>query len=179
MTCIVGIADGKSGKVFLAGDRGASTDDTILASQDPKIARRGAFVIGYAGNYGLGQLMLHGFKIPPLPRNKNPLLPFMRTTFHDAFIRLIEKTKYKMEVAHEDTQSGFLLGVRGELFEYEPIDGQMAQFEESTLGAGAQIALGALYATKGMNPEDRVKLAVGAACFYSTSCREPIDFLML
>ena len=175
MTCIVGVAH--KGKVYMAGDRGASTDETILASQDPKIARRGSFVIGYAGNYGLGQLMLHGLKMPVLPRRKSSLLPFMRTTFHDSFLRLIEKTKYKMELAHEDTQSGFLIGVRDELFEYEPIDGQMAQFEETTLGAGGQIALGVLYATQGMNPEDRVKLAVGAACFYSTSCREPIDFL--
>lgn len=176
MTCVVGIAH--EGTVYLSGERGASTDETIIASQDPKIARRGSFIIGYAGNYGLGQLMLHGLNMPALPRGKKNLLPYMRTQFHAAFVSLMEKSKYKMELAHEDTQSGFLIGVRGQLFEYEPIDGQMALFDETAIGSGANMAFGCLYATRGMNPEDRVRLAVAAACEYSTSCREPIDVLI-
>jgi ATP-dependent protease HslVU (ClpYQ) peptidase subunit len=176
MTCIVAVTH--EGSVYMAGERGASTDDTILPSQDPKIARRGGFIIGYAGNYGLGQLMLHGLKIPPLPRRKGSLLPFMRTTFHQAFITAIEKSKYKMELTQEDTQSGFLIGVRGQLFEYEPIDGQMALFEETAIGSGAAFAFGSLFSTRGMDAEDRVKLATAAACQYSTSCCEPIDVLV-
>lgn len=175
MTCIVGIK--AEGRIHMAGDRGASTDETILVSEDPKIARRGGFIIGYAGNYGLGQLMLYGLKLPSVPRRKGSLITFMRTTFHDTFIRAVEKSKYKMEINHDDTQSSFLIGVRDELFEYEPLDGQMAVFEETAIGAGAPIAFGSLYATKGMHAEDRVKLAVAAACFYSTSCREPIDYI--
>jgi len=176
MTCIVAVAH--EGKVYLAGDRGASTDDTILPSKDRKIERRGAFVIGYAGNYGLGQLMLHGLKMPPLRSRGGDLLPYMRTTFHRHFITCVERSKYKIDPAHEDTQSSFLIGVRGQLFEYEPLDGQMAVFDETAIGAGAQFAFGVLFATRGMNPEDRVRLAVAAACEYSPSCCEPIDVLI-
>jgi hypothetical protein len=103
----------------------------------------------------------------------------MRTQYHRAFSQTVEKSKYKIDAAHDDTQSSFLIGIKGQLFEYEPLDGQMAVFDETAIGAGAAFAFGSLFATRGMHPEDRVRLAVAAACRYSPSCCGPIDVLVV
>ena len=37
-------------KVYMAGDRGASDDGTILALEAPKVWKTGPYLIGYAGS---------------------------------------------------------------------------------------------------------------------------------
>jgi 20S proteasome alpha/beta subunit len=173
MTCVVAVV--KDDVVHMAADRGASDDSVMLVSNDKKILKRAGYLIGYAGNYGLGQLIQHGLVLPRPPRNY--LLKFMRTDFHKAVQATIKKYDYQLTYQHEDSQSDFLIGVKGELFEYDPLSGQVAPFEETAIGAGAEIALGSLYSTRNSKtPDKRVFIAVKAACYYSTSCREPIDY---
>lgn len=176
MTCVVALT--KDGVVHMAADRGASDDSVMLVSNDSKISKRSGYLIGYAGNYGLGQLIQHALVLPRPPRTN--LLRFMRTDFHKAVHAALKKFDYQLTYQHEDSQTDFLIGVRGQLFEFDPLSGQFAPFTETAIGAGAEIAFGSLFSTKGLkDPARRVKLAVQAACHYSTSCREPIDYEVL
>ena len=47
MTCIAVVRH--EDKVYMAGDRGASDDGTILALEAPKVWKIGPYLIGYAG----------------------------------------------------------------------------------------------------------------------------------
>jgi len=46
-------------------------------------------------------------------------------------------------------------------------------------GCGAELALGALYATRGRPPAERVRIACEAAVAHSTGCGGPLDLLQL
>ena len=48
MTCIAVVRH--EDKVYMAGDRGASDDGTILALEAPKVWKIGPYLIGYAGS---------------------------------------------------------------------------------------------------------------------------------
>lgn len=175
MTCVVAIV---GEQIHMAADRGASDDSVMLVSEDSKIIKRAGYLIGYAGNYGLGQLVQHGVVLPRPPRSN--LLRFMRTDFHKSVHSALKRFDYSLTYQHEDSQTDFLIGVRGHLFEYEPLSGQVAPFSETAIGAGGEIALGSLFSTRGQKDlKKRVTLAAQAACAYSVSCALPIDYEVL
>ena len=49
MTCIAGIM--KDGKVYLAGERGASEGNYIVPIDKPKIWKTGPYIFGFAGTF--------------------------------------------------------------------------------------------------------------------------------
>ncbi len=49
MTCIAVVRDPATNKIYMAGDRGASDDGTILSLTSPKVWKLGPYLIGYAG----------------------------------------------------------------------------------------------------------------------------------
>lgn len=175
MTCVVAVV---GEQVHMAADRGASDDSVMLVSNDSKLIKRSGYLIGYAGNYGLGQLIQHAVILPRPPRTN--VLRFMRTDFHKAVQAAMKRFDYQLTHQHEDSQSDFLVAVRGQLFEYEPLSGQVAPFSETAIGAGGEIALGSLFTSKGQKDlRKRVVTAVEAACAYSVSCSKPIDYEIL
>jgi hypothetical protein len=66
MTCIVVVKH--EDKVYMAGDRGASDDGTILALDAPKVWKIGPYLIGYAGSMD-GERIRYNFK-PTAPNIK-------------------------------------------------------------------------------------------------------------
>ena len=68
----------------------------------------------------------------------------------------------------------FLLGYRGRLFEVDS-DFQVGESVDGTaaVGCGAEVALGSLYTSRGMAPEDRILNALLAAEFYAPGVRGP------
>jgi hypothetical protein len=50
MTCIAVVRDEINNKIYMAGERGASDDGTILALSSPKVWKLGPYLIGYAGS---------------------------------------------------------------------------------------------------------------------------------
>jgi len=122
MTCIVGIVDNLSTprKVYMAADSGASDDSIILPIMDPKIQRNGKYLIGYAGETGLGQL-LHSIDLPdPNGIPNKELTKFLRTKFCLAFKNAMNL--YSPSTSPADDKDGgvlALIAVRGRLFEFD------------------------------------------------------------
>jgi 20S proteasome alpha/beta subunit len=172
MTCIIAISNGK--KVYMGGERGHSDSHTLVSSSQPKIFDVGSYLIGYAGNTGIGQAVIHNFEFPAV---KTPniykhmtgvFIPSLRTFIKDNDIKLPE---------NEDDAASFLVGVKGRVYEIDTSDLQCVEYDEVCVGSGASYAYGSLYSTKEYNSLERIKAGIEAAILYSPSCQYPIDIL--
>ena len=169
MTCIVGIADGS--QVVIGGDRSMGDESVTLSTLRPKVVKIGEYIIGYSGSMGIGQLM-HCITIPPPSKD-----PFITIRFN-----VVEEMKKAIEsyaAYNENNETDFLIGVRGRLFELNTEDWQVAEYAESAVGSGGQIALGSLHSTKNIYTDNtlRVSLALAAAIDLSPGCLGPVDIV--
>lgn len=171
MTCVAGLVH--DGKVYLGGDSAAVLDNDLAVRNDPKVFRDGPYVIGFSGSFRVGQLARHAFD-PPDPPIKN-LTEFMVTTFVDS-LRDTLKTGNVNELP-DDTS--LLVGVRGQLFEVGA-DWQIGEYCDgyTSIGCGANLAIGSLYSTAGMAPRTRIQTALGAAERGSAGVRGPFTVVV-
>jgi ATP-dependent protease HslVU (ClpYQ) peptidase subunit len=184
MTCIVGLEH--EGSVYVGGDSAAITDGTlaITCRADEKVFIDDAqdFIMGFCGSYRIGQLLRYAFVAPDQPMRKDDMA-YMVTDFIDA-VRAMQKDKGSMKKENEleEHDAAFMVGYNGRLYVVES-DFQVGRPGEgyAALGCGGEIALGAMYATRGskMKPEDRIKLALEAASEYSAGVRPPFHILKL
>jgi ATP-dependent protease HslVU (ClpYQ) peptidase subunit len=179
MTCIVSVVDNSfpTPRVWMGADSGASDDSIILAVKDTKVLKNGKYLIGYAGDPGLGQL-LHSIELPdPTNVKQENLLKFMRLSFAKAFKDAVDFYSPHPAAGDKDEESGVsaLIAVKGRLFEFDSGDYQLNEFEECAIGSGAHFAFGVLYASTGHKDQrKRVQKAIECAIKFSPSCLDPI-----
>jgi ATP-dependent protease HslVU (ClpYQ) peptidase subunit len=179
ITCIVGIVDNSfpTPRVLMGADSGASDDSIILPVKDRKIIKNGKYLIGYAGDPGLGQL-LHSIELPdPTNIKQENLLKFMRLSFAKTYKDAVDFYSPHPAAGDKDEESGVaaLIGVKGRLFEFDSSDYQLNEYDECAIGSGAMFAFGVLYATSGYKDQKkRISKAVECAIKYSPSCLDPI-----
>lgn len=173
MTCIVAISDGS--KVYMAGDRGHSDSQTIVSSTRPKIFDVGSYLIGYAGNSGVGQAVVYNFEFPPVGKTHNidrhmlqVFIPKLRSFVTDNNIKLPDD---------DDNNAGFIVGVKGRVYEIDLTDFQCTEYTEVAIGSGSSYAYGSLYSSRDNKPGDRITQSLEAAILYSPTCAGPIDIL--
>jgi ATP-dependent protease HslVU (ClpYQ) peptidase subunit len=162
LTCIVGIVE--KGKVWVGGDSLGSRGGTKVYITGGKVTTRGEFVIGTCGPCRTVNLARHVFEPPPLVTDAD-VDAYMAKDFAEAWRACVKENGLIQTEEGAESQMGMLLvGVRGFLYE---IDGYFSAVRPANgytaIGSGDSIALGALYATKGMPPEKRLKLALEAA----------------
>jgi ATP-dependent protease HslVU (ClpYQ) peptidase subunit len=161
MTCIAGIM--KEGKVYLAGERGASEGNYIVPIDKPKIWKSGPYIFGFAGTFD-GQLIQYNF-VPPTPEGNA-----------DKFMH----GKFLKSIGGKESELSLLIGLKGKLYEHDAADLTLVSYERDfiAIGSGADYAMGSLYSTQShKDPKRRLTLALNAAVTYSTSCIGPIDIL--
>lgn len=172
MTCIAALKH--DGKVYMAGDRGASDDNIILALQAPKVWKIGPYVIGYAGCLD-GERIRYNFK--PTAPNIKDTDKFMQTRF----IKELREFYNEFWVdTTKDGDLGLIIGIRGEIYEHSAVDMSLSKYTlpYMALGSGSEYAYGVLFATdKQKNARNRVLQAVNSAIKFSTSCTGPVDIV--
>lgn len=179
MTSIVGIVDNSlsTPRVWMGCESGASDDSIILAVKDKKVIKNGKYLIGYAGDPGLGQL-LHSIELPdPTNVKQENLLKFMRLSFSKTFRTAVDTYSPHPSAGDKDEDAGVaaLIGVRGRLFEFDSGDYQLNEYDECAIGSGANFAFGVLYATAGYKDQKkRIQKALECSIKYSPSCLDPI-----
>jgi ATP-dependent protease HslVU (ClpYQ) peptidase subunit len=180
MTCIVGIVDKSSStpRIWMGADSGASDSDIILPLLDKKIQKVGRYLIGFAGETGLGQL-IHSIDLPD-PINVKPenLLKFLRLNFTKAIKDHMDIYSPIPSTPAPGDEGGvsLLIGVKGRLFEFDSSDFQLNEFSECAIGSGAHFAFGVLFASRNYKDQKkRVLKAIEASIEYSPSCIGPID----
>jgi ATP-dependent protease HslVU (ClpYQ) peptidase subunit len=173
MTCIVGLK--ANGKVYIAGERGASNDDSIMNLTKPKVHRFGPYVVGFAGTME-GQRLSNSFN-PPRPHEDQDLNEFMYTTF----------LKYLKDFYDEwwvdtskDAELCMLIGIKDRLYEHHASDMSLNEYSigYSSVGSGSPFAMGFLYGAQSFdNAEKVVEGAVKAAIKFSPTCSGTVDIL--
>jgi ATP-dependent protease HslVU (ClpYQ) peptidase subunit len=182
MTCIVGLVEG--GTIYMGGDSlaGDAIGSNVVGRADEKVFINDEFVMGFCGSFRVGQLLRYAFVPPDVPSKKDDMA-YMVTDFIDSW-RTIQKEKgsLKKEDDEESHPAGLLIGWRGNLYAIEedfdvgrPLDNYYA------MGAGALLAFGSLYSTKGLiqDPKQRITMALEAATTYNAACRGPYTILTL
>jgi len=169
VTCIVALVEDNT--IYMGGDRSASDDISIVSMKKPKVYIRDEWIYGYAGTIGIGQLMNY----IDLPSPEGDIEKLIRLDICNSLKSAIDT--YARDVENDET--GFLIGAKGRLFEFNVSDWGVLEIDQTSIGSGSQIAFGSLYTSIDNNPIDRIGLAIGAAITYSPSCQGPIDVLYI
>ena len=165
MTCIAVVRDKVNNKIWMAGDRAISDDNTVNISSSPKIWKKEGYLFGYAGSMD-GDRIRHLF-VPPQFEGRGSIDKFMYSWWVDT---------------STSSDFGMIICVRGKIYEHNAADMSLTQYEQDYLamGSGGDLALGSLYSTqKQKDARKRAVLAVNAAITHSTSCKGPIDILSI
>lgn len=174
MTCIAALK--VDNKVHMAGERGASTDDTILHLSRPKVQRIGPYLIGYAGSMD-GQRLAYNFD-PPKPHPDEDIDVFMHTSFLKALKDFYDE--WWVDTS-KDAELSLLIAIENRLYEHNSSDMSLNEFSNPyiAIGSGGAYAMGYLYSVAGskMDPDRIVENAVKAAIKFSPTCSGTIDVL--
>ena len=169
MTCIVGLVD--KGSVYIGGDSAGIAGLSISIRADEKVFSNGPFIMGFTTSFRMGQILRYKFD-PPQQTVKQDDMTYMVTSFIDAVRQCFANNGFGDK---EATRGGnFLVGYKGKLYNIES-DFQVGVPAEAfdAVGCGSDLALGALYASKGKTPEQRITLGLGAAAFFNAGVAAP------
>jgi len=146
VTCIAALVH--RGRVWMAGDGLASTSACCFGV-GPKVATyaAGTVVAGYAGEW-------YGRALADVDWSLD-----WELSIHQQ----IERRNL------EPGQGGILIGTRGQIWSYD--QGALYQHSDryAAIGSGTLAALGSLYSTAGLPPQDRVQIAIRAASAHCPS----------
>lgn len=189
MTCVVGLAVNSNvwiGADSQAGDGGdwprtQRSDSKVFILDQYSMDLR--MLIGFTWSWRFGQLLRYGFELPPHPDGM-ATHEYLCTLFVDAVrARLREGGYAKIESNREDG-GHCLIGYCGQIWtlyaDYQ-IEGHGVSLDAITgddvqyyaVGSGMKYACGALYATPGICPRDRVLDAIRAAAHFDRSVGGP------
>ncbi|MFM2042830.1 MAG: hypothetical protein RLY86_1406 [Pseudomonadota bacterium] len=171
MTCIVGLVDGQS--VWMGGDSAGVAGLDISLRADPKVFHNGSFLIGFTSSFRMGQLLR--FRLSPPPRRPGQdLFHYMVCDFVEAVRVCLREGGFAHRSNDVETGGFFLVGAEGRLFSIQD-DYQVSEFSRGyhAIGCGAAYALGSLYGSRHLPPEERVRHALETAEHYSGGVRAP------
>jgi len=171
MTCIVGIAD--KGHVTIGGDSAGVGGYDLRVRKDPKVFRNGPFLMGYTSSFRMGQLLRFAFTPPEHPKDMD-IDRYMMTVWIDAVRECFKAGGYAAKNSDRESGGVFLVGYQGRLFRIDD-DFQVGETVDGydACGCGDSFALGAMHATQGYPPLQRVRIALEAAERWSAGVRGP------
>lgn len=171
MTCIVGLVE--DGKVYIGGDSAGTAGWSLTIRKDAKVFRNGDFLIGGTSSFRMLQLLRYAF-LPPAYDESTDLERYMATKFVDAVRETFKAGGFAQKTSDQESGGHFLVGFRGRLFHIESdYQAGEAVCGYDAAGCGADIALGALFATPSMRPKKRLELALQAAEQHNAGVRGP------
>ena len=176
MTCIVGVVH--VGRAWVGGDSAGSGGNTTTIRADAKIFANGPFLFGFTSSFRMGQLLRYALVPPPPPSDPAVLDRFMSTTFVDAVRAALKDGGYASKSSEQESGGCFLVALGGRLWSVQS-DYQVAAPADgyASVGSGAEVALGALHATVGRGPEERIGAALAAAAYHTSYVRAPFVVL--
>jgi ATP-dependent protease HslVU (ClpYQ) peptidase subunit len=171
MTCIVGI--GHQGRVYIGGDSAGVAGLSITVRADEKVFTVGPYAMGFTTSFRMGQLLRYRLE-PPDPGKTKDLDGFMVTNFVDAVRECMSDGGWLTRNDGQEEGGTFLVGIRGTLYSIES-DFQIGRPSDdyAAVGCGDDLALGALHATRGQSPRERIKTALRAAAHHSAGVTAP------
>ncbi|WP_347311386.1 hypothetical protein [Defluviimonas sp. SAOS-178_SWC] len=175
MTCVVGLKT-KDG-ILIGADSQATNRHHRHFRSDPKVFRNGSMILGYTTSFRMGQLLEYKLSLPPREVGQD-VMRYMCGPFIDAVRHTFKDAGFARNDNGVETGGTFLAGFEGELFEIDE-DYQVARCVDgyAAVGSGFSYALGVLHATKGEEPEKRVRMALEAASYFNVTVGGEITIL--
>ena len=171
MTCIVGIE--QDGFVHIGGDSAGLSGWSLTVRADEKVFINEPFVMGFTSSFRMGQLLRYKLTVSGKPAEMDDV-EYMSTWFVDAARQCLKTGGFATVENGREGGGSFLVGYNGRLYLIGS-DFQVGRAADgySAVGCGADIALGVLYATVGLDPPTRISLALSAAERFSGGVRGP------
>jgi hypothetical protein len=175
VTCIVGLVD--NGTVYIGGDSAGVGGYDLSVRADEKVFHNGSFLMGFTSSFRMGQLLRYKFIPPEHPFEAGGVMDtykYMVTVFVDAVRECLKAGGFASKEHEEETGGRFLVGYKGRLFMID-IDYQVGETVAGydSVGCGAEVALGALYASDKFPSEERVTMALSASAQHNAGVRGP------
>jgi len=177
MTCIVGLTI--NGEVWMGSEALSRCGDVDRVCKNPKVIRCGEMLIGSAGDAAFDGLLQYVLEVPPCPADED-VRRYLFRDFRPALLNLLrEAGRIKREEGAEEMDGSFLIAMRGRLFNMGgSFDAEEVEDGFDAIGAGAAFAMGALFGlgrVPGLciSPDERILIALQAACRYSHGCCPP------
>lgn len=173
MTCIIGLKDPKTKKVYIGGDSAGVAGLNIIIRSDEKVFRNGPFIMGFTTSFRMGQLLRYVFKPPEHPEGMSDM-EFMVSVFIPAVKSVFKDHGFQKSKEGTDQGGNFIVGYRGNLYEIDD-DYQVgkAMDDISSVGCGSHIALGAMYGLDHLYPGERIKRALEITTYLNAGVRPP------
>lgn len=173
MTCVVGWVE--KGIIYMGADSAGVAGLDLRIRKDPKVFKKGPFLIGYTSSFRMGQLIRYKMSIPEHP-HKMDSFEYMCVHFVEALRGCLKDGGYAKINNNEETGGHFLVGYKKGLYTIEA-DFQVNIVKEhfNAVGCGGDFALGALQILSGLNlpPKLIVKKSLMVAESFSAGVRRP------
>jgi ATP-dependent protease HslVU (ClpYQ) peptidase subunit len=171
MTCIVGLVE--KGTVYIGGDSAGVAGLNVTIRGDEKVFQNGPFIMGFTTSFRMGQLLRYKFDPPKQTVNADDM-KYLVTDFIDACRKCFLDNGF----GNASTGGTFLVGYRGNLYSIDN-DFQVGipTVGYDAVGCGEHLAKGALFASKGKKPEERIKLALEAAAAFNAGVAPPFTII--
>lgn len=171
MTCIAGIIENDI--VYIGGDSAGISGLSISVRADEKVFINGPFIMGFTTSFRMGQLLRYKLKVPKHKRGYSDM-KYMVTDFIDS----IRKCFSNNDFGSKDTGGRFLVGYNKKLYVIDN-DFQVGipTLSYHAVGAGADLALGAIHALKNKKPEERIAAGLQAASDHNAAVLPPFVIL--
>lgn len=181
MTCVVGLTH--NGITYIGADSLASNSYSKTIRKDKKVFKlkdTNNAILGFTSSYRMGQLLMYANGLID-PRDEPDIdHEYLVTKFIPNVIYLFENGGFGKNNSGEKSGGTFLLGYKDKLFKIES-DYQVSESYKNydACGSGEEFALGSLHTTEGlgMNPVERIHMALQAASEFSVGVQPPFYIL--
>jgi hypothetical protein len=154
MTCIVGIIDNESKKIYMGGDSAGVGDLSINIRKDSKVFIRNNFIFGFTTSFRMGQLLMCDSRFKLRKQNKKEDdYKYMVDVFIPAVQKLFKKGGFGTIDEGKEYEGGtFLVGYKNKLYTiYDNFQVSELYLNYCSVGCGSDIALGSMYTSDKMN----------------------------
>lgn len=175
MTCIVGWVDGNTS--WIGGDSAGVAGYDLHVRADQKVFKNGPMLFGFTTSFRMGQVLRYALEIP----DHDPRIDddkFLVTTFVDAVRSCLKNAGFASKDKEQEQGGQFLVAYRGRIVMVEG-DYQVAVVSDGycAVGCGAQVAMGAMYASPHLSGRARIENALQAAERFSAGVRGPFHII--
>lgn len=184
MTAIVSLVD-TDGSIYMGGDTAGTNkfgdQDNFLNKKVFSPVHAPGFIIGTCGAFRLGQVLRYHFKPPlPTPGPTDDFEAYVATELADYIYRCFKNAEMFNEDVGEGMDGTFLLGYQGNIVHFQQnLQAMVSRRNYVAIGSGDALSHGALFASEGKGPAERVYLALQAAAAFSGHVKEPFEVLKL
>lgn len=181
MTCVVGLV--KDGVVYIGADSLGSNNLSKTVRNDKKVFKMkdtNKGVIGFAGSYRIGQLLMYSTGLIDSRDEPNIDHEYLVTKTIPKVSNILNQGGCEINNSGEKEGGVFLLGYNDKLYGvYSDYQVSESSYSYNAIGSGSLHAMGSLFSTEGLNmtPQERIVKALQSAQEFARGVQAPFYIL--